>query len=114
MEKATYVATKLSVLFLYRRIFWANKTFRRIADAIAVLIVLWGVVFLLVESFICMSDGSTSVTCAAQEWALLWFGITDVLGDLLVLWLPCPRLRELQMGGREKVGLVMIFALGTL
>ena len=114
MEKVEYTTIKLSVLFLYRRIFGSNITFRRCADALSGLIVLWGVVFLLLEIFVCTADSATSLTCAAQEWTLLWFGITDVLGDIIVLSMPYPCLRSLQMSRPEKIGVTAIFALGTL
>lgn len=48
------------------------------------------------------------------EWLLLWFGITDVLGDIAVLALPYPCIRKLQKSRRDKVGITAIFLLGTL
>ena len=114
IEKVTYSAIKLSVLFLYRRIFGVNQTFRKITDSLIVLVVIWGLTFLFLESFICVSAGASSLSCVGQEWTLLWFAITEVMGDIVILSLPYPRIRRLQMSRRDKIGLTGIFALGTL
>ena len=114
IEKVTYTAIKLSVLFLYRRIFGVDTRFRSITSVFIILIVLWGTLFLFLESFLCISAGPKSTGCAKQEWALLWFAITEVLGDIAILSLPYPQIRKLQMSGREKIGVAATFALGTL
>ena len=110
----TYPTIKLSVLFFYRRIFSTNTTFRKANDVLIVLIVLWGLVFLFLESFICSFGSGSVLFCATQEWVLLWFAITEVLGDIAILSLPYPCIRTLQMTKRDKIGVVAIFALGTL
>lgn len=117
IEKVTYTAIKLSVLFLYRRIFSVDKPFRIANNVLIVVMLIWGVVFLFLGSFICVGNGGVDLNglnCAAEQWSLLWFGITEVLGDIAILSLPYPCIRKLQMNKREKVGLAAIFALGTL
>lgn len=45
---------------------------------------------------------------------LLWFAITDVIGDIAVLALPFPRIRRMKVSKREKWGISGILLLGTL
>lgn len=110
----TYTAVKLSVLFLYRRIFGVGKTFRKVNDILIYLVIIWGILFFFLDSFICLSDQKYSLSCSSQEWALLWFGITEVLGDIAILSLPYPMIRKLHKSNGDKIGIAAIFALGTL
>ena len=109
IEKFTYTCIKLSVLFFYRRIFAQRKSFRIANSILIALITLWGLIFLVLQVVLESDDPHIS-----QEWLLLWFAITDVLGDVAVLTLPYPCIRKLQMRRRAKVGLTAIFLLGTL
>ena len=114
VEKFTYSCIKLSVLFFYRRIFFIRKSFLIANNVLIVFIIIWGTTFLFMEAFSCGSDSNHGHPCAQQEWLALWFAITDVLGDIAVLTLPYPCIRKMQKSRRDKVGLVAIFALGTL
>ena len=102
------------MLFLYRRIFGVRDTFRKAIDFLIVVIILWGLSFLFAESFVCVSGSISSLSCTGQEWALLWFAITEILGDIAILSLLYPCISWLQLTKREKWGLAGIFALGTL
>ncbi|KAL8744591.1 MAG: hypothetical protein Q9190_003184 [Brigantiaea leucoxantha] len=114
IEKFTYATIKLSVLFFYRRIFVRQKSFRIANDILIVLITLWGIIFLFTFAFLCGFDSQHGHPCAPQEWGSLWFAITDVLGDAAILALPYPCIQRLQMSKRDKIGLCLIFLLGTL
>ena len=83
-------------------------------NVLIVAIGLWGLVFMFMEAFTCGADSHHGYPCAPQEWLALWFAITDVLGDIAVLSLPYPCIKALQMSRRDKVGLSVIFILGTL
>ena len=112
LEKFTYSFIKLSVLFFYRRIFiW--RSFRVANSVLIAIITLWGLVFFLDEAIV---EYDTHIDNAAesQKWSLFWFAITDVLGDIAILILPYPCIRKLQMGRQAKVGLTIVFLLGTL
>ena len=56
----------------------------------------------------------TNQGCASQLLVLLWFAITDVLGDIAVLAMPYPCIVKLQMNKKEKLGISGVFLLGTL
>ncbi|KAL2051850.1 hypothetical protein ABVK25_007765 [Lepraria finkii] len=114
IEKSTYTLIKLSVLFLYRRIFGANRKFRVANDILIVVITLWGSIFLLVQCCFCSNKGLGTLSCDSSQWSLLWFAITEVLGDIAILSLPYPCIRKLQMGKRDKIGLIVIFSLGGI
>lgn len=114
IEKVTYTCIKLSVLFFYRRIFAQRKSFRIANDVLIVLITLWGLIFFLMQVVLESNHGHIIHPGDSQEWLLLWFGITDVLGDIAVLTLPYPCIRRLQMNTKSKVWLTVIFLLGTL
>ena len=81
----------------------------------------WTLAFLLAEIFVCglhpgvlWSRDSTTQGCANQLLLLLWFAITDVIGDIAVLSMPYPCIVKLQMNRREKLGISGVFLLGTL
>lgn len=82
---------------------------------------MWTLAFWLAEIFICgthpkaLWDGKpANVHCANQSYLLLWFAITDVLGDILILTMPYPCIRKLQMDRRRKIAISGVFMLGTL
>ena len=111
-EKATYSTIKLSVLFFYRRIFFHQEAFRIWNNVMIVLVTLWGICFFFAFLFLCgIGPGQA---CASQEWSSLWFGITDVVGDIAILAMPYPCIKKLQMSRASKAGVSAIFLLGTL
>lgn len=112
-EKVTYSCIKISVLLFYRRIF-ATPTFRVVNNILIILIAAWGVAFLFTEAFMCGSNSHGGHPCASSEWRVLWFAITDVIGDVAVLTMPYPMIKNLQVTRREKVAVYGIFLLGTL
>ena len=130
IEKLTYTSIKLSVLFLYRRIFKSNRTFRILNGGLIVFVCIWGLVFLFLESFVCMAysppfdpdqpwlsklhNSQSGLSCPAQEWVLLWFAITEVLSDVAILSLPYPHIKRLQKSKSTKIGLCVIFGLGAV
>ena len=114
IEKFTYACIKLSVLIFYRRNLSRHRSFRIANSILIVLITLWGLIFLLMQ--VALESNTLHIVRASnsQEWLLLWFAITDVLGDVAILVLPYPCIRKLQISKRAKVGLTVIFLLGTL
>lgn len=90
-----------------------RKWFRIADNILIILIALWGLVFVLLQVIFERSTRHTH-PWGSQEWFLLWFAITDVLGDVAILALPYPCIRKMQMGRRFKVELTLVFSLGTL
>ena len=115
IEKFPYTGIKLGVLFFYRRIFVQRKSFRIANTILIALVALWGLVFLLMQVVIeSQNIIHLSNRFGSQEWLLLWFAITDVLGDIAILTLPYPCIRKMYMNRKTKVGLAIVFSLGTL
>jgi len=120
IEKPAYGLIKLSVLLFYRRIF-VTRAFRFYNDVIIVVILLWAIVFFCTEIFACGTHPAaqwrkdhSAGHCINQPQLLLWFAITDVIGDIVVLTMPYGCIRNLQLDKRRKIGVAGIFMLGTL
>ena len=114
---------KLSVLFFYRRIFFVQKTFRWANNFMIGLVIAWAIAFTLTEIFVCGAHPNIlwdpasvheATTCVNQSWLDWFFSLTDVPFDLVIVLMPFPCIRKLQMGGREKASIAFIFSLGTL
>ena len=101
---------KLSVLFLYRRIFGSGLTrgkrvFNLLNWTLIVLVLLWTIIFSLTSFFMCGKHFSYMWS----NWYLLqthcldiltqntWGCILDVIGDVFILLLPLPLVSELSL-----------------
>ncbi|KAI9718493.1 MAG: hypothetical protein M1828_006676 [Chrysothrix sp. TS-e1954] len=124
IEKLAYGLIKLSVLFFYRRAFPVSSFIRQ-TNILIILVVAWTVSFFLTEVFTCgihpevqwmdiLWKSSHGYGCANESFVLLWFAITDVISDILILSLPYPRIKKLRMSSREKWQLSFCFMLGFL
>ena len=88
--------------------------FRVVNNILVFLIAVWGLAFLLWQAILESNKYLSVKPLGSEEWSLLWFAITDVLGDIAILTLPYPCIRKLQMNRRFKIVLTLIFLLGTL
>ena len=113
--------TKVSILFLYLRIF-PDKGFRKIAYALMGVTITYMVVFLFISIFQCWPiggawekwDGTYQTKCNnvnAQGWAAAIF---NIVLDLSVIVLPMRQLSRLNMNWSKKGQLLVIFGLGGL
>ena len=117
----TYGLIKLSVLFLYRRLFFGT-VFRWYSLAVLILLASWSIAFFFAFAFQCGTHPQywwTSVEtiqkyCSRDDISSLVFAVTDVFTDLLVLATPIPIIWKLQMSRTNKIGLSFIFMLGLL
>lgn len=112
---------KLSVLFFYRRIFLVQQRFRLFNNIMIILITAWTISFFVADILVCgahpkvqWTNTPKSKACDGETWVNLFFSITDVIGDILVVSMPFPCIQTLQMRARDKAGLASIFFLGTL
>ncbi|KAI9652834.1 MAG: hypothetical protein M1831_006359 [Alyxoria varia] len=120
IEKPLFGLIKLSVLLFYRRFFFIRQSFMVWNNIMIALITLWAVGFMLVQIFACghhlevfWTAGASHETCIDLTWSHLWFGITDVIGDIAVVVMPYPCIRKMRLQRREKLGVTTIFLLGT-
>ena len=56
----------------------------------------------------------TTGSCVNTDALYLWNGILNIVTDIAVLALPIPMLVHLQMPGKQKIGLVAMFTVGSL
>lgn len=121
IEKPLYAMMKLSVLYFFRRLFLIRTSFRVASKVLVVFTILWAVAFTLGEIAICggklsilWDPSSQSGSCANHRLLDISFAVTDLAGDIAVIILPYPYIRELRITSREKVAITSIFLLGTL
>ncbi|KAF2823678.1 hypothetical protein CC86DRAFT_327513 [Ophiobolus disseminans] len=109
--------TKLSIAFLYKRIF-GTRGFNMISWATIGLLVAWTIAFVLVGIFPCspISDGWTTevTTNCINAPATYTAGVASNIGlDIIILVIPIHQVWKLHMPLRRKIGVAMIFALGS-
>lgn len=102
IEVPTLAMIKLSVLFLYRRIFTV-ATFKRISKIIMIVVGLWIISSLLLNLLDCGAHiganysrnlEEVAVYCVNNSYLLLAYLITDVLVDVVILAQPVPIVRK--------------------
>ncbi|KAH8161276.1 hypothetical protein CIB48_g6979 [Xylaria polymorpha] len=112
---------KLSVLFFFRRIFRV-RAFIIVNNIVISLTAIWGISFVFVIAFQC-SPPSTfwesleieyGNRCTTDLPAYLAFTFTDLALDVIIFVLPLPHLWLLRLPMRQKLGVALIFLLGSL
>ena len=119
LDLLSFASAKLSVLFLYRRIF-ALPTFTRIANVFIAIVCAWAIAFFFTLALQCMP--------VSVQWTMLGMdqaphcinlqpvsytnSISDFVLDLVVLALPVPMLWKLNLSPRKKCAVAGMFALG--
>lgn len=118
---ATYGCLKLSVLFLFRRIF-LGKTFSITSIIVTVIVSLWAVSFFFATLFQCgkrpsylwESPKALAQHCGDYKYIQLGHATSDVATDLLVLGIPIPIIWKLHMSAQQRIGLLFVFLLGYM
>ncbi|KAL3482502.1 hypothetical protein BJX99DRAFT_243088 [Aspergillus californicus] len=108
--------TKVSMVLLYLRLF-PTRTYRIILLIVLTLIICAGIYMVLGTLLICLPvnafwDFDIEHTCTSR--AVVWYltaGL-QITGDLILVVLPMPQLVRLQIPLRQKLCLMLIFALG--
>ncbi|KAL4880292.1 hypothetical protein BJY04DRAFT_219288 [Aspergillus karnatakaensis] len=111
--------TKISILFLYLRIFpvrwliWSSW-------ATMALIVAWAIATILAGCLICTPFAFNwdktipGGKCGNQVTSFTVTGVINLVTDVIVLGLPMPSLYKLQMATYKKVTLIAVFGLGVV
>lgn len=112
---------KLALLFFYVRIF-PNTGVRRLLWATIVVVCLFGITFLFVATFQCNPvkyywlkwDGNHRGKCLNSN-AIAWSNAAvSIALDVWMLAIPLWQLRSLRLDWRKKIGVAMMFCVGTL
>ncbi|KAF2846521.1 hypothetical protein T440DRAFT_510834 [Plenodomus tracheiphilus IPT5] len=115
--------TKLSVLFLYRRIFGVmGRKFNAISMSLVVLVICWHIAFFFTNMFQyypirgmwAMNPKDAHSTMKSSTKMFLAQSYADVALDIVIITVPMPLIWKLQMDVKKKIGISCIFLLGAL
>jgi hypothetical protein len=118
----TIAIIKLSVIFLYRRIFDMSRIFDIYSIVLITLVCAWGVGFLFSELFQCgrhitafwSSAKDIKKYCDDTNGAVVAFCASDLIMDLMILLAPIPMVWRLLTTTQRKLQILAVFALGFL
>ncbi|KAJ5102120.1 hypothetical protein NUU61_004342 [Penicillium alfredii] len=105
---------KLSLLFLYRRIFTSPK-FLRIIYGLGALIAVWLIVSVFLAIFDCVpihSFWTGGGKCLDFKKFGIGYAIVNIVTDIAVWLLPIPMIWDVQLRVGQKIALSLIFLLG--
>lgn len=112
-------AIKISVLLFYRR-FFPSTNFRKIAIITGVINILWCIASLLTAFLHCRplafywDKSIKGGVCANDNVIGYSITATELITDIVVLILPIPWLSRLKLERRHRLGVIMLFMLGSL
>ena len=117
--KCTINLTKTSICLLYLRIFTTVKWFRKAVGAIMAFVLLYAVASIIATIFQCSPvsrfwDHSIDGHCI--NVTRFWYAnaAASIFSDFVILFLPMPVVRDLQLPSRQRWGLALVFGLGIL
>ncbi|KAI5240377.1 hypothetical protein E4T42_08390 [Aureobasidium subglaciale] len=126
---ASVTSTKVSILLLYRRLFYVTSSREVSADRtfcimlwVAIVftasypLIMWTVMAVAcrpVSFFWRRYAGATDGVCIDVLSFFLVFGIVNMINDLIVLAVPIPRILKLRTSNREKISIMGILLLGS-
>jgi hypothetical protein len=111
---------KLSVVFLYRRIFSISRTFNIYSTFLIALIIIWTLSFLGANIFQCGTHPAAAWTsaktimkyCDDTSGATAALALSDLIMDVMIVAAPMPIVWGLKMNVRQRVQVLGIFGLG--
>ncbi|KUI58713.1 hypothetical protein VP1G_11103 [Cytospora mali] len=121
-EKVAVGLIKLSILFLWRRIFGTVRSFAASCWVMIGVIVAWSSSFFFATLFQCGTNWVWNwapidffkTHCTNNTTMVTFFIATDILTDLMIMFMPIPIIWKLHMPRRKKAGVTGIFMLGLL
>lgn len=127
--QATYINTifavcsissaKMSVLFLYYRIFGRNRTFRLSVIVVAITCIVWFMAFVILAVAICIPtraawDPSVSGKCVNVALFVKIGEPINGIQDLIIVAMPLFVIKNLHLSRSKKISVSMVFLLGLL
>lgn len=121
MYKLVVMLNKMSIVFLYYRIFAVSKGGFRVACHIAqAIIVASGLAFIIGTIFQCHPIAAfwdkkipNGICFKNQPW-WMWYSMVQIITDVGLLALPVRQVMTLSMSRTEKLGLCLVFCTGFL
>jgi hypothetical protein len=113
----TALFTKASILLFLSRVFKPLETANRIIYAFLGLMAVYYIPILFLKAFICRPiakfwDPQTEGQCFDQRALILADAVISVISDFVVLLLPVPFTLKLQVPGRAKLRIAILFGAG--
>ncbi|KAI4719851.1 hypothetical protein E4T48_03946 [Aureobasidium sp. EXF-10727] len=126
---ASVTSTKVSILLLYRRLFYVTSS-REISADRTFYIMLWVAIVFTASYPVIMW---TVMACACRPVSFYWrqyagvtdgvcidvlrfflaFGVVNMINDIIVLAVPIPRILKLRTSNKEKISILCILLLGS-
>lgn len=121
-EKIAFGLIKLSLLFLWKRIFSRARLFVIFCWVMIGVISAWCIAFFFSTLFQCGTQwdwnwapiGFFLTECADTLDMLTAFTATDLFTDFIIMFMPVPLIWKLRMPMRKKLGVTSIFMVGLL
>ncbi|KAI0481177.1 hypothetical protein GGR56DRAFT_629181 [Xylariaceae sp. FL0804] len=111
--------TKLSILFLYSRLFSVDQTFRRMIDILSVLVIAFWIGCTVANLLNCIPFKYTWINSQDNprfcfNYNVYWFAsaICEAFLDILIILLPIKVISGLQFTTKQKVAVASVFMLG--
>ena len=114
----TVTTTRLSILYLYRRIFDVPR-FRQVSSIVIVVCVVWWLIKTITDLLGCVPpqkfwEPRRKGHCYTFDTWFLCISITEIIIDAAILMLPVKMVIGLQMSFPRRVKVCCIFLLGSL
>lgn len=113
-------AARLSIIFLYYRIFGVYTTFRKAVWANGALTVAWLIMITFLNTFRCKPISAAwdpllqKTACLDLEVLFLWTESINCALDCALVLLPIFKIPALQLSLRDKIALSFVFLTGSL
>lgn len=107
---------KLSLLFLYHRIF-EHSRFLRLVYAMIALVSVWAVIMVFLAIFNCRPISAFWThegSCFDFKKFAIGYAVVNIVTDFAIWLMPIPNVWKIQLPTPQKVALSLIFALGLL
>ena len=113
------MSIKGSLLWLYHRVFYVNRTFTYCLWAVFIFVAGYSIVQIVAAIFQCMPIDSNWVVGKPHHCINTDLGVTigasfNVMSDFAILIMPMPLLYKLQKPLRERLRIMFMFMLGGL
>ncbi|OAX81977.1 hypothetical protein ACJ72_03680 [Emergomyces africanus] len=117
--KIVITLAKMSILFLYMRIFYIERYFRWACTLLNIFIGAHGIAFVLATIWQChpvagfWDKSIPGFHCVKRHPFWLSFSVINICTDVVMLVLPVQEVLRLNLHRREKLALVLVFSLGA-
>ncbi|EQL32338.1 hypothetical protein BDFG_05471 [Blastomyces dermatitidis ATCC 26199] len=117
--KIVITLAKMSILFLYMRIFYIERYMRWACISLTIFIGVHGIAFVLTTIWQCdpmagfWDKSIPGFHCVNNHQFWLSFSVINISTDVVILVLPVQAVLRLKRRCREKSGLVLVFSLGA-